>query len=71
MADKHHLFTITSWLLKAATIFCAFLTVVLALIFIAVVLALSALLVAPSLLPTMRMATSWRKPSSVVITALN
>lgn len=51
MADKHHLFTITQWLLKAATIFCGFLSVVLGLTFIAVVLALGALLVAPSLLP--------------------
>jgi hypothetical protein len=51
MADAHRLFTVTRWLLKAATIFCAFISVVLILAFIAVVLALGALLVMPSLLP--------------------
>ena len=50
MADKHHLFTVTQWVLKAATIFCVFISAVLALAFIAVVLALGALLLAPSLL---------------------
>jgi hypothetical protein len=50
MADKHHLFTVTHWLLQAATIFCIFISAVLALAFIAVVLALGALLLAPSLL---------------------
>lgn len=50
MADKHHLFTITNWLLKAATVFCVFISVVLGLAFLGVVLALGALLVAPSLL---------------------
>ena len=33
MADKHHLFAITSWLLKAATILCLLLTGVLLLAF--------------------------------------
>lgn len=50
MADKHHLFTVTHWLLRAATIFCIFISAVLALAFIAVMLALGALLLAPSLL---------------------
>ena len=33
MADKHHLFTVTHWLLKAAAIFCVFLVAVLVLAF--------------------------------------
>jgi hypothetical protein len=49
MSEKLHLFGVTHWLLKAATVFCIFLVAVLTLAFIAVVLGLSALLVAPAL----------------------
>jgi hypothetical protein len=50
MADKHHLFTVTQWVLKGATVFCIFIAAVLTLAFIAIVLALGALLVAPAVL---------------------
>ena len=51
MADTHRLFTVTRWLLRVAGYFCAFLTGALTLAFVAVVLALAALLLMPSLLP--------------------
>jgi len=50
MADKQHLFAITSWLLKAATLFVIFVIVVLALAFMAVTLGMGSLLFAPALL---------------------
>jgi hypothetical protein len=52
MAEKQHLFVVTHWLLKAATVFCIFLTAVLSLALIAVVLGLGALLLAPAVLGT-------------------
>ncbi|HMH64821.1 MAG TPA: DUF2975 domain-containing protein [Rhizomicrobium sp.] len=50
MTEKLPLFTVTHWLLKAATVFCIFLVAVLTLALGAVVAGLGALLVAPSLL---------------------
>jgi hypothetical protein len=50
MADKQHLFSITSWLLKAATLFTIFIIVVLALAFIAVTLGVGGLLFTPALM---------------------
>jgi hypothetical protein len=50
MPDKQHLFSITGWLLKAATMFTVFIIVVLVLAFVAIVLGLGALLFAPALL---------------------
>jgi len=50
MSGKQHLFTVTHWLLKAATVFCIFLVAVLTLALGAVVLGLVALLLAPALL---------------------
>jgi hypothetical protein len=50
MPDKHHLFAITHWLLKAATVFCIFLVAVLTLALGAIVVGLGVLLAAPALL---------------------
>lgn len=50
MADKQHLFAITSWLLKAATWFTVFLVVVLMLAFVACTLGVGGLLFFPALM---------------------
>ena len=50
MADKQHLFAITSWLLKAATWFTVFLIAVLALAFAACTLGVGGLLLTPAVM---------------------
>ena len=50
MPDKQHLFSITSWLLKAATFFAVFIIAVLAAAFVAVTLGLGGLLFTPALI---------------------
>ena len=53
MADKQHLFAITSWLLKAATWFTVFITAVLALAFVACTLGVGGLLFTPAIIQNM------------------
>jgi hypothetical protein len=50
MPDKQHLFSITSWLLKAATLLTIFIIAVLSLAFVAVTLGLGGLLFVPALI---------------------
>ena len=50
MADKQHLFSATSWLLKAAMLILVFITAILALAFAAITLGLVGLLFAPDLI---------------------
>ena len=53
MADKQHLFAITSWLLKAATWFTVLITAVLALAFVACTLGAGGLLFTPAIIQNM------------------
>src|SRR5882757_5800772 len=50
MSEKLHLFAVTHWLLKAATVLAVFVAAILALGFVAIVLGLGGLLFAPALL---------------------